>query len=345
MQQAIAIYGDSRATEDTYKPFIADDQLMFVPQPNLDLTIHSGMGLQYTVQTRSLDDSDIGFRDIGAIEPTYAVAVGDSFTWGTNVAAAETWVERLQTQLAAPVLNLGVRGYGPSQYQIVTEDHGLVHRPNVVIWGFFAGNDNVNSADYADWVAGGKRDPDYIGRVAVAPNLLSQHVRLYELAKLLLHRGVYQQGSSALSLPRAGGPNWLFYPQDLQALADGDSPRIARGWELTQEAIRATAATAHAADAELVILIIPAKELVYWPLIGPHLDDPQAFDLGEPVRALDDFCQQESLHCLDLTLAFVEQAQAGAELYLRQDAHWNPAGHQLAADLLAAYLIEQGLQP
>jgi len=60
---------------------------------------------------------------------------------------------------------------------------------------------------------------------------------------------------------------------------------------------------------------------------------------------LNGFCQQESLHCLDLTPAFVEQTQTGAELYFRQDAHWNPAGHQLAADLLADYLIEQGLQP
>ena len=99
VRQAVAIYNDSRATEDTYKPFIADNQLIFAPQPNLDLTIHSGLGLNYTVQTRALDDSGVGFRDIGAIEPTYAVALGDSFTWGTNVAAAETWVERLQLSL------------------------------------------------------------------------------------------------------------------------------------------------------------------------------------------------------------------------------------------------------
>ena len=345
MRQAVAIYNDSRATEDTYKPFIADNQLIFAPQPNLDLTIHSGLGLNYTVQTRALDDSGVGFRDIGAIEPTYAVALGDSFTWGTNVAAAETWVERLQAQVAAPVLNLGVRGYGPSQYQIVTEEHGLPHRPKLVIWGFFTGNDIANSSDYADWVVGGKRDPDYVGRVAVTPGFLSQHVRLYELAKLLLHRGVYQQGGDGLSLPKAGGSNWLFYPEDLRALADGSSPRIANGWQLTQQAIRETAAAVHAAGAELIILIIPAKELVYWPLISPHLDDPEAFDLGAPVRALNGFCQQESLHCLDLTPAFVEQTQAGVELYFRQDAHWNPAGHQLAADLLADYLIEQGLQP
>ncbi|MEZ4771272.1 MAG: GDSL-type esterase/lipase family protein [Caldilineales bacterium] len=345
VRQAVAIYNDSRATEDTYKPFIADDRLMFAPQPGLDLTIHSGLDLQYTVRTRTLDDSGVGFRDIGAIEPAYAVAVGDSFTWGTNVAAAETWVERLQDRLAAPVLNLGVRGYGPSQYQIVTEDHGLIHHPRVVIWGFFTGNDIANSADYADWVAGGKGDPDFIGRVDVAPGFLAQHVRLYELAKLLLHRGVYQQGSGALSLPQTGGPKWLFYPKDLQTLADSSSPRIARGWELTQQAIRETAAAAAAAGAELVILVIPSKELVYWPLIGRHLDNPEAFHLDEPVRALDDFCRQEALHCLDLTPAFAEQTQAGTELYFRQDAHWNAAGHQLAADLLANYLTEQGLQP
>jgi lysophospholipase L1-like esterase len=345
VRQAVAIYNDSSNTQDTYKPFVADDELIFVPQPDLDLTIHSGLELQYSVQTRRLDDTAVGFRDIGSIDPTYAVAVGDSFTWGTYVTAPETWSEQLQAHIHAPVLNLGVRGYGPSQYQIMTKEHGLIHQPKVVIWGFFAGNDMVNSADYADWVAGGKQSPNYIGRVSVTPDFLSRYVRLYELSKLLLGSGLYQQRSSTLTTSMAAGYDWTFYPRDLQTLADGDLPQVAKGWVLTQEAILETVTAVHAANAELVILIIPAKELVYWPLIAPNLDNPQDFDLAEPIRTLVNFCQQESLHCLDLTPTFIEQANAGAELYFRQDAHWSPTGHQLAATLLANYLEEQGLQP
>ena len=83
IRQALAIYADSHQTSEINRPFVANDDLIYVPRPDVDIEIHDGLTLQYSVQTRSVGDPSVGFRDIGAAEPAYAVAVGDSFTWGT----------------------------------------------------------------------------------------------------------------------------------------------------------------------------------------------------------------------------------------------------------------------
>jgi hypothetical protein len=46
-----------------------------------------------------------------------------------------------------------------------------------------------------------------------------------------------------------------------------------------------------------------------------------------------------------LAPAFSNHAKLGEELYFRQDAHWNPAGHRLAAQLISDYLDQQNLSP
>ena len=129
VRQALAIYADSHQTSEIDRPFVANDDLIYVPRPDVDMVIHDGLTLQYSVQTRSIGDPAVGFRDSGPVAPAYAVAVGDSFTWGTYLEADQTWPEQLQAEVNAPVINLGVLGYGPIQYQIVTEKYGLPLRP------------------------------------------------------------------------------------------------------------------------------------------------------------------------------------------------------------------------
>lgn len=348
VRQALAIYIDIHQTPDLLRPFEANENLIFVPRPNVDIEIHDGLTLQYTVRTRSLGDPAVGFRDIGLTLPAYAVAAGDSFTWGTYVEADRTWPEQLQAELGAPVINLGVLGYGPVQYRIVTEKYGLPLKPRVVLWGFFAGNDFVNSQEYVDWERAGRRDTKLSQPETGPGDFLSRHVRLYELAKFVLHAGIYYQrvtSAEVVTVPAAGGPDWTFYPDVLERLADGWRAEVAGGWSLTQQALLKTEAEVRATGARLVVVIIPAKELVYWDLLRKRLAHPAAYDLAEPIRTLMGFCQEQGLLCLDLTAGFTEHARAGEELYFRQDAHWNPAGHRLAAKLIAAYLYEQNLQP
>ena len=349
VRQALAIYDDSHETQDLYQPFVANDELMYVPRPGVDIEIHSGLTLSYTVRTRSLGDPSIGFRDSPPTLPAYAVAAGDSQTWGTYVEADETWPNQLEAEAGAPVINMGVLGYGPLQYQIVTEKYALPKHPRVVLWGFFAGNDITDSKDYAGWVKGGKQGTGLTQPESGVRDFLSRNIRLYELLKLAFHAGIYSpRGATerALTVPAPGGPDWTFYPDVLESLADGRRPDVAEGWSLTQKALLETRVAAQADGPQFVVVIIPPKELIYWDtLLRGRLADPAAYDLAEPVRTLTDFCEAQRLDCLDLTPAFLEHAANGEELYFREDAHLNPAGHRLAAQLIKAYLAQQGLLP
>ena len=348
VRQALAIYTDFHQTSDLNRPFSVDRELIYVPRPNVDLEIHDGLTLQYTVRTRSLGDPGIGFRDIGAIRPTYAVAVGDSFTWGTYVEAEQTWPEQLQAEVGAPIINLGVLGYGPIQYQIITQKYGLPLEPRLVLWGIFSGNDFVNSTDYVQWEQAGKPDTWLKKPEPGVFEWLSRHVRLYELLKFSLHAGIYYQrlaSPEVVRVPALGGPDWAFYPDILERQAASRRPEVAAGWQLTQQALLTTAANVQAAGATFVVVIIPPKELIYWDILRPRLADPTGYDLTEPIRTLMEFCAAQKFLCLDLTPAFAEQTRAGQELYFRQDAHLNPAGYHLAAQLIAAYLNQRKLSP
>jgi lysophospholipase L1-like esterase len=63
------------------------------------------------------------------------LAVGDSFTAGSEVADAESWPAQLERQLGVRVLNAGVGGYGPDQIVLNAERLLAELRPKVVIIG------------------------------------------------------------------------------------------------------------------------------------------------------------------------------------------------------------------
>ncbi len=60
-------------------------------------------------------------------------------------------------------------------------------------------------------------------------------------------------------------------------------------------------------------------------------------------KRLSAACEQNGIACLDTTDRFVNEAvrlaQQGERLYYKFDWHWNAHGHQLAAELLAKYIL------
>jgi lysophospholipase L1-like esterase len=81
-----------------------------------------------------------GYRN--ASRPAHAdiVAMGDSQTWGTSVAAADTWPTRLAEQVGQPVYNMGLGSFGPGQY-LLEIDRALSLEPHVVVVAVYFGND------------------------------------------------------------------------------------------------------------------------------------------------------------------------------------------------------------
>jgi hypothetical protein len=66
------------------------------------------------------------------------IALGDSFTWGNEVAAEENFAYLLdQADNGLEVLNMGVPGYGIDQMVLKYERHGAVLAPDLLVLGIY----------------------------------------------------------------------------------------------------------------------------------------------------------------------------------------------------------------
>src|SRR5437762_2453736 len=81
-----------------------------------------------------------GFRNGSVLAQADLVALGDSQTWGVNVQSADAWPQQLARLSGSSVYNMGVGGYGPIQYWILT-DKALSLSPKVIVVGLYFGND------------------------------------------------------------------------------------------------------------------------------------------------------------------------------------------------------------
>jgi acetyltransferase AlgX (SGNH hydrolase-like protein) len=153
---------------------------------------------------------------------------------------------------------------------------------------------------------------------------------------------------------------FAFFPPYLEKLATTrDQIETTRSWELTRTVLQALKSECEQNGSSFVLMLIPEKEQVYWPLLegsfsgtelqraidfycrSSHaplrLDDIRAH--GEaPNALLADFCTKEEIPMLDLTAALQAEVAAGREVYFPDDTHWNALGHATAARQLAKFL-------
>jgi hypothetical protein len=78
--------------------------------------------------------------------------LGDSFTFGDDVADDETYSYYLQEMLPhAEVINMGVHGYGHDQMLILFKEEGVKYEPDVVILGFLPLDMSRNLLKFRDY--------------------------------------------------------------------------------------------------------------------------------------------------------------------------------------------------
>lgn len=105
-----------------------DPELGFVPRQG-----HAGPMGTHDADGLRLTPSRPGIADRPLI-----LATGDSFTYGAEVADAETWPSRLQGRLRVRVVNGGVGAYGLDQIVMRTERLVQALRPQVIVMSFIA---------------------------------------------------------------------------------------------------------------------------------------------------------------------------------------------------------------
>jgi hypothetical protein len=129
---------------------------------------------QYRVRTVDLGLPGIGFRDDGLDGEPWAVAIGDSFTYGTGVEGQATWPELLEASCGQDVANLGVSGYSALQNLAMLRNYGLALKPALVLFSVYC-NDHQDNLEFLDELQHRKRDLTRVRQAqeqGVAPGVL-----------------------------------------------------------------------------------------------------------------------------------------------------------------------------
>ena len=274
------------------------------------------------------------------------LALGDSFTVGANVEQEEVYAQVLEVLLnegaAQPVevVNSGTGGWSPFQYAQYYEYYGQEFEPDLVIVGFFAGNDTYverNSVEQTRAAVLGRRLPREMGfgwdvyvRVALYEN---SHIARALMSGVPDQMNFNRQQCDEfneyfLAVQANRLHNHVAVPsaEALQTL-DANVEHIAR--------IRDLAA---ANGTRLLVMIFPDETQVNPDLQAQLVAPGEAsnYDFDNPQPLLRQRFAAMKIDYLDL----LEEIRADARCLYMNDTHWNPAGHRFVAERIREYLLE-----
>lgn len=111
-----------------------------------------GWGMRANVKSDGFNTLDHGVRrNFGETELRAGglLAVGDSFTAGSEVRDEESWVAQLEKLIGEPVINGAVGGYGTDQIVLRAEQLIPIVKPHTVIVGFLV--DDIKRAGFSSY--------------------------------------------------------------------------------------------------------------------------------------------------------------------------------------------------
>jgi hypothetical protein len=296
------------------------------------------------------------------------IVTGDSFVTRFS---PQTWIELLAEQSGHSILTLGASSWGPLSQVEAVKLYGLDKRPEWVIMLYFEGNDLLNVAQYIEREHSGLdwREYDLQG-VAWYRQLVTVH-----LARWLLQPAAEPvEGEYTYPLivnTEVGLVETVFKDSHLLPLsADYETLARSNEFERTAAAILELRDLTEAQNGRFLLVYVPAKEHITWSRIWDPVDvnnvlartrtvtlsegdhgrlqwgvdyidyDTFTANIGAQGRLFDDFTRENGLEFLNLAPALFEKTLQEGEVYHYADPHWNQAGSQLVADLIAVYLVE-----
>lgn len=264
------------------------------------------------------------------------VALGDSQTFGYGVGDGDSWPRLLDEWLpGVRVLNLGLIGGSPQQYQRIYETFGSAVHPKLVVFGLFPGNDLTDARMFERWLRAGAKGNYDVWRFLGGRGPREGRgwkgllLRSYLVAFLRETKNSFGTPFAGRTFETADGSRLRLAPSILR----GNASRALPGhpdFELAMDAVEATRARAESDGASFFVLLIPTKEEVYLPMLGEEVPD-----------ALTPFARElarRGISALDLTPAFRERAEAGEALFFEVDGHANARGYRLMAEVLRTHL-------
>lgn len=300
----------------------------------------------------------LGFRDFEYSlkklpDSKRILVLGDSMVFGMGVESSQSFPKILETKInqssqssrLTEVLNMGILGYGPLEYKNLYLGLGKKFNPNLIVVGFFLGNDSLDSL----WVDLNKR---YIFLKALPDELIpydnNQWLKEYSKLWIFLLQKYYSwvetQNIDTLK---------LVFNNDVkgqmlrQVQIEPTNYYMKKSWKITNDALNKLAFEANKNKAKLVILILPTKEQIIpdeWIKVkksGHNVDGRLYSDSGSRKEILK-LCEINSWNCLDLQ--DLMRAQENPKmLFLDDDFHLSREGNEFVSGTLLNYLSQKNL--
>ena len=274
-----------------------------------------------------------------AAQPTRVLVLGDSFTYGVGSANDETFVARIDAQLAnVEIINTGVGGYSQRNQLAVLDQFGPVLDPDLIVLFFFWNDIEENF-----------KKPAPAWRRAADGSPLREDIRPDpDFDPLALRDVAGTSPASDRSLLRRSYV-YLLFKEGLRGFRKrlfGNSKRdieteaqMSVAWEMTTELLAMLRDRSRAIGAPLVIVSLPDHALV----------DPQRANLKGINMLNVDIQEQLAVVMAELEIPYLEllpglrtlQSADEAMFYYEIDRHLTPAGNAGVAELALPFIREQ----
>lgn len=291
--------------------------------------------------------------DIDLVKPPNTkriLFIGDSFTMGWGVKEEDGFVRKTEQILsgqhlpfAVQAINAGFTAAGPSGYYLSLKIDGLPLDPDIVVVGFYLGNDILSRKDI-EWV---KTDPQGLPDVVRSRSSYvdaTGQLRLRDLPPAY-HVPYLRRLNTFIFLMNKLYPHTTIPNQD-QLILDTICifNRQCHDFDQAKSEVKTLFSAMNALLAsqnkKLVIAIMPTHFQVHFD-IGyktrynlPVLPSERRFLNDEFIQ----FFEAQGIEYIDLLPPLLEEA-GNQRFYFNRDDHWNEKGHEVAARAISEKLL------
>ena len=326
-------------------PHSIESNMFFIADPHTGFRLKPGgvgyfqMGIPAIANSHGHRDEEVALaKPAGVVR---ILVIGDSFTVGANVRQEEAWpkcLERRLRSLLGPrieVINSAVGGWDAFQYAQYFEYYGHRFQPDLVLVGFFVGNDAFDPRTEPQQLPTailGHR----ISRDAAERALTKYKVFLYDrshLARLLLNR-IPASPTYVRERPDDFTDRYLAIQKSRLPNHLRDSP--AQREKARNSVNQIQRIQKRAGKTPVVVALLPDENQVN-PLLRERIVDRNelaAYDFGMPQSMLIEMFRELAIPTIDVLPAILADPRC---LYMN-DTHWTREGHEVAASAILAQL-------
>jgi len=282
--------------------------------------------------------NNYGFRDDENNELNSIWLIGDSFVSSLEVKKNKRFTEILEAKTNLEISNLGVNGYGPVQYYLLTKELLKTHKPEHIYYLFYIRNDIYDASGIQDWIYGFSRPIIKQDSIIYPSNYLTKSVQ--EDQKRYLKKNPIRPEDFHLynHLQRANQSLTTsnLIPPEIGLLNTKIDSLHTLSWSATFEALTAIKKICTQNEIPFTLILAPTPvqvETNLWQeIVEQYQLNESDFDLNLPQKKLIHYFKTNAIPYFDLTESLqLEWERTNQDVYFKRNLHWNELGHKIVA--------------